>query len=68
MEVNSVSITPTSPPHHHHHVHFHMGSKCLLQPEFAESVLVRVKHVPHFEVAGVSFVPPLQLLVVGIVS
>lgn len=57
------------PPHLlHHHVHFYMGPKCLFQPEFAESVLVGVKHVPHFEAAAVSFEPLIQLLVVGVVS
>lgn len=66
--MNSVRITPTSRPHHHHprHVHSHTDHS-LLQPEFAESVQVRIKHISHVEATGVSFVPILQLPVVGVV-
>lgn len=46
------------------------SSKCLLSlpPERVEPVLVGLEHVPHAEAAGVSFVPLLQLPVVGIVG
>lgn len=40
--------------------------QCLRQPEFAESVLVGIEHVPHVEAAGLLLVPLLQLLVVGV--
>ena len=36
-------------------------------PEFAESVLVSLKHMPHVEVQGMGCVPVLQLLEVGVV-
>lgn len=56
-----------SPPHRPTMSTFR-GSECLLQPEFEESVLVGVEHLPHIEAAGVSFGPLVQLLVVGIVG
>lgn len=42
--------------------------KRLLPPESAEPVRFGGEHLPHVEAAGVSSVPLLQLLVVGVVT
>lgn len=60
VEAQSASITPTTRPP------LPTIITWLPQPEFAESVLVLLEHVPHPEAAAVRPVPLRQLLVVGV--